>query len=163
MRPARLWVLSLAVGIGGSPGCSKGEPAAEDPPSGAPPPSLSAAFEEAPALVSSRGASSMSPASVTPGSDAACGLRPGDTCTLREWMKANMAPAIVGGDFDALRAALDELETFAPTGYPNWVSIARDGSEAARVQDLGAVKASCRSCHAQYRDRYRRELRDRRL
>lgn len=162
MRAARLWVLSLAVGIAGLPGCSRGELPAEDPPSGPPPTSLSPAFEEASAPGAPRGALS-EPTSPLPGPDAACGLRRGEACTLREWMKANMAPAIVGSDFDGLRAALIEVETFAPTGYPNWVSIARDGADAARVQDLGAVKASCRSCHAQYRDRYRHELRDRRL
>lgn len=78
-------------------------------------------------------------------------------------MKANLAAAIVGADFDGLRTALDEAATFAPPGYPNWGSIARDGADAARVQDLEAVKAACRSCHAQYREKYKHEMRDRPL
>ena len=78
-------------------------------------------------------------------------------------MKTHTAPAIVAADFEALQAALDEAATFAPAGYPNWASIARDGADAARMQDLEAVKAACRSCHAQYKERYRRDLHDRLL
>ncbi|MGA2449165.1 MAG: hypothetical protein ABTD50_10845 [Polyangiaceae bacterium] len=56
-----------------------------------------------------------------------------------------------------LVSSFEALAGVAPAGYPNWVSIAQDGAEAARVQDLDAVKAACRSCHAQYEERYRRE------
>jgi len=78
-------------------------------------------------------------------------------------MKANTAPAILAADFDALDAALEKLATFAPPGYPNWVSIAKDGADAARVQNLDAVKAACRGCHNQYKARYKQENRDRPL
>lgn len=76
-------------------------------------------------------------------------------------MKANAAAAMNAGDFDGLDAALTRIATFAPPGYPNWASIARDGADAARAQSLDAVKAACRGCHKQYRDRYRTEIRDR--
>ena len=56
-----------------------------------------------------------------------------------------------------LVSMLEALAEVAPAGYPNWSSIARDGADAARVEDLDAVKSACRSCHAQYEDRYRRE------
>jgi cytochrome c556 len=76
-------------------------------------------------------------------------------------MKANTSPAISAADFDALVAALDKVATFAPPGFPNWVSIAKDGADAARVQNLDAVKAACRGCHNQYRAKYKQEMRDR--
>jgi hypothetical protein len=76
-------------------------------------------------------------------------------------MKANTAPAMSGQDFDALSAALDKIVGFAPSGYANWVSISKDGADAARAKNLDAVKASCRSCHNQYKDKYKREMRSR--
>jgi hypothetical protein len=76
-------------------------------------------------------------------------------------MKANTSAAMSVQDFDALAKALDKVVTFAPSGYSNWASIARDGASAARAQVLDAVKASCRSCHNQYKDKYKKEMRDR--
>jgi hypothetical protein len=76
-------------------------------------------------------------------------------------MKANTSPAMATEDMDALATALDKIVTFAPAGYANWASIARDGASAARAQSLDAVKASCRGCHSQYKDRYKKEMRDR--
>jgi hypothetical protein len=78
-------------------------------------------------------------------------------------MKANTAAALAAHDFAALTSALGTLAGFAPPGYPNWASIARDGADGARVEDLDAVKASCRGCHAQYKERYKREMRGRTL
>jgi hypothetical protein len=76
-------------------------------------------------------------------------------------MKANTSAAMSSEDFEALSTALDKVVTFAPAGYANWASIARDGASAARAQNLDAVKASCRGCHNQYKDRYKKEMRDR--
>jgi len=80
-------------------------------------------------------------------------------------MKSNTSPAMTAQDFGALATALEKIVTFAPTGstppYTNWVSISRDGADAARAQTLDGVKASCRGCHNQYKDRYRKEMRDR--
>jgi hypothetical protein len=76
-------------------------------------------------------------------------------------MRAHLWRAIRPADFDALSAALDQAGTFAPASYRNWSSIAKDGADAARAQSLDAVKASCRSCHTQYRDRYQKEMRGR--
>jgi hypothetical protein len=78
-------------------------------------------------------------------------------------MKANTSPAMMSEDFEGLAAALDKVATFAPAGYTNWASISRDGASAARVQSLDAVKASCRGCHNQYKDKYKKEMRDRAL
>src|SRR5580658_10236526 len=85
---------------------------------------------------------------------------PGDP-PLKVWMKANAAAGVNHRDFQGLTLALEKLATFAPPGYPFWGSIARDGADAARVQDIDAVRGACRGCHSEYRDRYKRELRAR--
>ena len=74
-------------------------------------------------------------------------------------MKQNTAAASISGDLPALAAAFDKIATMAPPGYPNWVSIAKDGAAAARAGSLDAAKAACTGCHLQYRVKYRNELR----
>jgi hypothetical protein len=76
-------------------------------------------------------------------------------------MKANTAPALNAQDFEALAIAFEKIVAFGPPGYVNWQSIARDGADAARVEHLDAVKAACRGCHSQYKNRYKTEMRDR--
>lgn len=66
-------------------------------------------------------------------------------------------------DFPKLAIALDTIIGFAPPGYGNWGSIAKDGAAAARKQDIDGVKASCAGCHKQYQDRYKREMRTRKI
>ncbi len=80
-------------------------------------------------------------------------------------MKANTSPALSSSDFDALATALDKVATFAPPGggYPNWVSISKDGAAAAHAASLDGVKGACRGCHQQYKDKYKKEMRDRPL
>jgi hypothetical protein len=74
-------------------------------------------------------------------------------------MKSNAGPAMSARDADAVAAAFDRIAAFAPPGYPSWASIAKDGAAAARAQELEAARAACRSCHEQYRPRYREERR----
>ena len=76
-------------------------------------------------------------------------------------MKANTAPAMSAQNFEGLGMALNKIVTFAPPGYTNWASISRDGADAARAKDIDAVKAACRSCHNQYKDKYKKEMRPR--
>jgi hypothetical protein len=76
-------------------------------------------------------------------------------------MKDNTAPAMAASDFDALAAAFDKIVTFAPPGYANWGSIAKDGAKAARAASSDGVKAACRSCHEQYKQKYKDEVRAR--
>ena len=87
--------------------------------------------------------------------------KPLPPCPLYAWMKANTSAAMSSQDFDALATALTKAATFAPAGYTNWASIARDGADAAKAQSLDGVKAACRGCHNQYKDRYKKEMRDR--
>jgi hypothetical protein len=78
-------------------------------------------------------------------------------------MKANTNPAIASGDTAALGVALDKAAGFAPPGYSNWVSIAKDGAKAAKANDMTAAKASCRTCHDQYKEKYKKEMRGRKI
>lgn len=78
-------------------------------------------------------------------------------------MKTNVNPPTMSKDLPALAAALDKLVDFAPPGYPNWVSITKDGAAAARSGDLDAAKASCRACHDQYKQKYKTEIRGRKI
>ena len=94
---------------------------------------------------------------------AACGTKPLPDCPLQAWMKANTNPAIAAQDFPGLATALDKTATFAPAGYTNWASIAKDGAKAARASDMAATKASCRTCHDQYKEKYKKELRGRKI
>jgi hypothetical protein len=93
----------------------------------------------------------------------ACGTKPLPDCPLQAWMKANTNPAIASQDFPGLATALDKAATFAPAGYTNWASIAKDGAKAARASDMTATKASCRTCHDQYKEKYKKELRGRKI
>ena len=70
---------------------------------------------------------------------------------------------MASNDLPTLASALDQIVKFAPAGYTNWASIARDGAAAARAGNVDAVKASCRGCHDQYRSKYRDEMRARAL
>jgi cytochrome c553 len=78
-------------------------------------------------------------------------------------MKANMNPAMGASDTAALAVALDKAATYAPPGYANWASIAKDGAKAAKGGDLAAAKASCRTCHDQYKTKYKAEMRTRKI
>ncbi|MBS2014624.1 MAG: hypothetical protein JST00_17180 [Deltaproteobacteria bacterium] len=78
-------------------------------------------------------------------------------------MKSNTNPPIAANDLPALATALDKIVGFAPPGYTNWASIAKDGAKAARAGDMTAAKASCRTCHDQYKQKYKTELRARKI
>lgn len=113
-------------------------------------------------------ASQTPPPSQAPPSDAgtACGTKPLPDCPLQAWMKQNMTPPMKSHDWQGLADSLEHAATLAPpnyatTGYVNWVSIAKDGANAARAADLEAVKAACRGCHEQYKKKYRAEMRTR--
>ena len=144
----------------------KDEPPAPAAPSAAPNVALPMP-SAAPSVTASATASALATASASPSTSssarpaATCGDKPLPACPLAAWMKSNTSPAMTAQDFGALAKALEKIVSFAPTGYTNWVSISNDGADAARAQSLDGVKASCRGCHNQYKDRYRKEMRDR--
>jgi hypothetical protein len=95
--------------------------------------------------------------------NAACGVKPQPDCPLQAWMKTNTNPAIASNDLPALAIALEKTVSFAPPGYTNWASIAKDGAKAAKAGDMTAAKASCRTCHDQYKTKYKADLRGRKI
>lgn len=82
---------------------------------------------------------------------------------MQAWMKANANPAVSAGDTAKLGEVLEKMAKMAPPGYSNWVSISNDGAKAAKAGNLDAAKASCRTCHDQYKAKYRSEMRDRKI
>ncbi|MBX3206414.1 MAG: hypothetical protein KF764_15175 [Labilithrix sp.] len=78
-------------------------------------------------------------------------------------MKAHANPPVMTNDLPGLATALDKIAAFGPPGYDNWASISKDGAAAARSGDLAAAKASCRSCHDQYKQKYKTEIRARKI
>jgi hypothetical protein len=131
-------------------GCSR----ASGPALAEPDPGLSAASEVDAATLQ------LAQLSASAMSTSACGVPP---CPLYDWMRANTGPSMRAADFGALEGELARLAMWAPPGYPHWASIARDGASAARAQLLDATRGACRSCHVQYRERYKLELRARPL
>ena len=92
-----------------------------------------------------------------------CGKKPLPDCPLQAWMKANLNPPVTTNDAAGLEAGLTKLAGMAPPGYTNWATIAKDGAKAAKGGDLTAAKASCRTCHDEYRPKYRAEIRGRKI
>ncbi len=144
------------------------------PPSASAPPSASLADDAAPADSASTAASASAAPSASaatggatalanPSGAGVCGKKPLPYCPLQGWMKKNTGPDMNAKDFAAVAKDLDTIATFAPKGpgYPHWVSISKDGANAAKAADLKAVKAACRGCHDQYKKTYRAELRTR--
>lgn len=74
-------------------------------------------------------------------------------------MKTNTESALAANDMPALAIAFEKIVAFAPAGYTNWVSISKDGAKAAKANDAEAVKAACGSCHKQYKEKYKTEMR----
>lgn len=151
--------------------CSKGESGPETGPNileNTPPAEATESADAAPPPSHDSGVPEASTVAVAPAprparEAQACGDKPLAPCPLNAWMKANTSRAMNAQDFGGLSAALEQVVTFAPPDYVNWASIARDGASAARDENLEAVRAACRGCHSQYKDKYKKEMRDRPL
>ncbi len=89
----------------------------------------------------------------------ACGDKGLPDCPLQSWMKANLQAQLNAGDMTRLARALDDLASRAPAGFDDWKASATKAAEAARKNDIAAVKAECKSCHDHDRSRFRAELR----
>jgi hypothetical protein len=97
--------------------------------------------------------------------DAACGGKGQPSCPLQGWMEKNMDPAVEKADMKALAAAFEQIKKFVPDpkwneGDAGWSKISSDGAAAAKKADMAAVKATCKSCHKAFRDKYKKEFRD---
>ena len=73
---------------------------------------------------------------------------------LAAWMRGPATAAFDSGDLEAIATSFERMTPWAPSGYANWVSIARDGAVAARAGSMEGVKAACRGCHTEYRAPY---------
>jgi hypothetical protein len=78
-----------------------------------------------------------------------------DADALGTWMRQVVSAAFISGDLDAIAGTFDQMARSTLSGYPNWHSIARDGSQAARAGSIEGAKAACRACHIQYESAYR--------
>jgi hypothetical protein len=76
-------------------------------------------------------------------------------------MKSNLAPAVATDDAAALAKGLEYVAAHAPAGMPNWASIAKAGAAKAAAGDVAGAKTTCKTCHDQYKGRYKTEMRDR--
>lgn len=121
--------------------------------------SASASASVSASASASASATASAPIPTGDGGAPTCGKKPLPDCPLQGWMKKNMEPAMNATDFPDIATQLDKIATFAPPGMTNWASISKDGAKAARGADLGGVKASCRSCHDQYKNKYKAEMR----
>jgi hypothetical protein len=92
---------------------------------------------------------------------AACGTSD-NPCPLQKWMRANMGTPLAAGDMDALGKALDHAAGLSPdASWAQWTQFAKQGSTAAAAKDLTGVKASCKSCHDAFKDKYKTQYRAR--
>lgn len=92
-----------------------------------------------------------------------CGTKPLPDCPLQAWMKSNANPPVMTNDVAALEGVLTKIAGMAPAGYTNWATIAKDGAKAAKGGDMAAAKASCKGCHDQYKQKYKTEMRGRKI
>lgn len=88
-----------------------------------------------------------------------CGDKGLPDCPLQGWMKANLQSRLNAGDMTRLARALDDLSTRAPAGFDKWSASATKAADAARRNDVAAIKAECKACHDRDRNRFRAELR----
>lgn len=110
-----------------------------------------------PALPADAGPADAGPADAGPEASAPdpCAPRDGGApCPMLRFMKDEIAPAFAAKKSAPVIAALETLAATAPASYPSWASISKDGAAAAKAGEWSAVKASCRGCHAQYKDKY---------
>jgi hypothetical protein len=95
----------------------------------------------------------------------ACGAKE-NPCPLQKWMRQTMSAANASGDFPGLASAFEKLSHVAPDPKWNgsdakqhWDAIARAGRDAAKASDAAGVKAACKACHDNYKDKYKANFR----
>jgi hypothetical protein len=84
----------------------------------------------------------------------------GPLTPLGMWMKPNMGAPLAGQDFATLQKNFEFVGGKPPPSgdYPQWGAFAKAGSAAAAKQDATAVKAACKQCHDNYKEKYRKEF-----
>ena len=78
---------------------------------------------------------------------------------LGKWMKPNIGTPLAGEDFPTLQKNLALVSSKVPSpDYDKWAEISKKGADAAGNQDTKGVKASCKSCHDAYKEKYKKEF-----
>jgi hypothetical protein len=95
---------------------------------------------------------------------ATCGGKGQPSCPLQGWMEKEMDPLVEKGDTKGLATAFQKVVKFAPDpkwneGDKGWAAIAKAGADAAAKGDLAAAKATCKTCHKAFRDKYKASFR----
>lgn len=88
-----------------------------------------------------------------------CGDKNLPDCPLQNWMKATLKSYLSANDTTRLTKSLEQLAEKAPPGFDGWKDSALAAAKAARAEDWPTVKAECKHCHDQHRNRFRAERR----
>ena len=101
----------------------------------------------------------------TASAEDACGTKE-NPCPLQKWMRQTMAAANASGDMAGLAAAFEKISKSSPEPKWNgpdakqhWDAIAKGGIAAAMANDAAGVKAACKACHDNYKDKYKAQFR----
>ncbi len=83
---------------------------------------------------------------------------------MQAWMQKNAQPAMQSNDAAKVGVVLEQIAKMTPPGaYPKWEKISVDGAAAGKSGDYGAAKASCRTCHEEYKSKYKNDDRARKI
>lgn len=78
---------------------------------------------------------------------------------LGKWMKPNIGTPLAGQDFPTLQKNLEFVASRPPSAdYPKWAEYAKAGAAAAAKGEVKAIKATCKQCHDDYKERYKKEF-----
>jgi hypothetical protein len=96
--------------------------------------------------------------------DGTCGGKGQPSCPLQGWMEKQMDEPTKAGDTKALATAFQQVAKFVPdpkwnAGDQGWAAIAKSGADAAAKGDLAGAKATCKTCHKAFRDKYKASFR----
>ena len=98
-------------------------------------------------------------AGANPSGAGPCGDTQLPDCPLQGWMKSTLKPYLNAQDTTRLASSLEQLAEKAPAGFDGWRESALVAAKAARDGDIPNVKAECKRCHDQHRNRFRSERR----
>jgi hypothetical protein len=96
-------------------------------------------------------------ASMAPSKDFSCGTKE-NPCPLQGWMKDNASKPGSPAEFEAF---FKKVAGFAPgAGFEKWATIANEGAAKAKGGDVEGAKAACKTCHTEYKAKYKSDIRD---
>lgn len=77
-------------------------------------------------------------------------------CPLQKWMRTNMGTPLANGDIDTVGRALARVIALSPDpSWAGWVEAVNAGAAASKNKDIAGLKASCKSCHDAYKEKYK--------